>query len=423
MASKVGSVDLHSHTVYSDGTKSPVELVRLARLNGVQALSVTDHDHTGAIEEALTTGIEEGVEIIPGIELSATHLEFEDIHILGYYFAWQLPQIQSKLTAFRAAREARGERILERINAMLLREGRNSIPYEVVKGRVKGAFGRPHIATLLVERGYAADINAAFREYLTPCNVPKLFFSASEALTLIHAARGLAVVAHPFVMTPDRKRLYEVLSSLKALGLDGIEVFRNDHDPEAQHYLSQLAAQLSMIGTGGSDYHGIPATRVHRYEGRSLGEPATPYHIAVRLRQEYLARYPIALLLLDWTPQAAASLRRALLASYSLPPATDPPTSPPIPGQLRWRMLQQSQVLYLAAADRARIDALVAEGEELGVRVVGVPWHTSKLAGYAGLPQTAVISPERFQHTPVERLAHAIVHTVILAQSRGSRIE
>src|SRR5262247_520881 len=112
MAMNPWSVDLHSHTRFSDGSLTPAELVRLARTNGVRALSVTDHDHVGGIDEALEVGNTVGVEIIPGIELSIAHAEFEDIHLLAYYVAWHEPHLQARLDRFRVARETRAERIL-----------------------------------------------------------------------------------------------------------------------------------------------------------------------------------------------------------------------------------------------------------------------------------------------------------------------
>ena len=112
MATDPWSVDLHSHTLFSDGSLTPSQLVHLARANGVRALAVTDHDHIGGIDEALEVGDTAGVEIIPGIELSISSAEFEDIHLLAYYFAWHDPHSEARLESFRVARETRAERIL-----------------------------------------------------------------------------------------------------------------------------------------------------------------------------------------------------------------------------------------------------------------------------------------------------------------------
>ena len=139
MALNLWSVDLHSHTLFSDGSLTPAELVRLARTNGVRALSVTDHDHVGGIDEALEVGDTAGIEIIPGIELSIAHAEFEDIHLLVYYFAWHDPHLRARLESFRIARETRAERILDRINAKLVQEGREPIALRCCEGAGAGS--------------------------------------------------------------------------------------------------------------------------------------------------------------------------------------------------------------------------------------------------------------------------------------------
>jgi 3',5'-nucleoside bisphosphate phosphatase len=418
MANQPWSVDLHSHTLYSDGSQTPTQLVRLARANGVRTLAVTDHDHTGGIDEALGAGLQAGIEIIPGIELSVSHAEFEDIHLLAYYFAWHHPSLLDRLETFRLARDTRGERILERINDKLAGEGRQPISYTAVKARVQGAFGRPHIATALIERGYAADMHAAFRDYLIPCNVPKYYMPAAEAMALIQQTRGLSSVAHPKFITPDRPRLRSVIGELRELGLDGIEAYHGDHAAEERLYCIRLANQLGMIVTGGSDYHGFKTSAVHA-DGGKLGSLQLPYGMAVRLRRAYLARYPMALLLCQWPRAAAAALRRAVqthyqLASLELPPATSLPQD--LFGSSRAWL---SRVLDLPGADASLQEGIIAAGQERGVRCVEVPWETEVNGEPGALRRLPGVSAQRFQHTAVERLAHELVHQAILLQLEG----
>lgn len=410
---ELGSVDLHSHTTYSDGSQSPEALVRLAKANGVRVLAVTDHDHTGGLDEALAAGAEAGVEVIPGVELSVSHAEFEDIHILAYYFAWHAPWLLERLAAFRLARETRAERILERINAKLSAEGRQPIAYEDVKARVKGAFGRPHIAGLLVERGYVPDMNAAFRDYLIPCNVPKYYMPAAEALALIRQARGLSSVAHPKFITPARHRLREVIVELHALGLDGIEAYHSDHSADERLYCGRLAQQLGLTVTGGSDYHGFKSHGEPHDGGGKLGSLHLPYGMAVQLRRTYLARYPLALLFLQWPAPAAAAIRRTLHGRYHLTSAEM------IPGAVAdlWRHAGAA-ALHLPTADASLIEAMAAAGAKHDRRMVIVPWETVDPALHVGQPVTDRVSAARFQRTPVERLAHELVHEAIVAQLR-----
>jgi predicted metal-dependent phosphoesterase TrpH len=415
MTPELWSVDLHTHTTYSDGSQSPAELVRLARANGVRVLGVTDHDHTGGIDEALACGAREGVEIVPGIELSVSHAEFEDIHILAYYFAWRAPALSARLAACRMARETRAERILERINAKLAAEGRPPLAYAEVKARVQGAFGRPHIAALLIERGYVPDMNAAFREYLVPCNVAKAYMPAAEALALVRQARGLTSVAHPKFITSDRTRLRQVIRELQALGLDGIEAYHSDHSPDERLYLVRLAEQYGLLVTGGSDYHGFRPPGAQHDGGGKLGSLQLPYGMAVRLRREYLRRYPIAVLLLQWPATAASALQRMWQAHYRL--ATAATAGQELTAAIaRLERAAHALALHVPRVDTALIEALASSAKRGGVPLVAVPWEGLPAGWPASLSRTTAVTPQRWQRTTLERLGHALLHEAILAQ-------
>jgi 3',5'-nucleoside bisphosphate phosphatase len=418
MARDPWSVDLHSHTVYSDGTLTPTGLVRLARTNGIRALAVTDHDHTGGLDEALEAGTRVGLEIIPGIELSVSHAEFEDIHLLVYYFAWHDPRLLARLEDFRIARETRAERILERINAKLGAEGREPIPYTAVKTQVQGAFGRPHIAAALLERGYVPDMNTAFKDYLIPCNVPKYYIPADEALALVRQARGLSSVAHPRFITPDRARLRQVIHELRASGLDAIEAYHSDHYPDDRLYLIRLADQLGMIVTGGSDYHGFKGQSGQPDSGGKLGSLQLPYGVVVRLRRAYLRSYPTILLLLQWPPAAAAAVRRAFASQYQLTPGHMLQAAPGKSARAQEVSPSRSTVIDLPKLEDSQVETLLDDGKAYGCRIVAVPWATARLDERDGLSVAREISAERFERTSAERLAHEIVHEAILTQLR-----
>jgi predicted metal-dependent phosphoesterase TrpH len=415
MASEPWSVDLHSHTLFSDGTLTPAELVRLARSNGVRALAVTDHDHTGGLDEALEVGRVTGLEIIPGIELSISHAEFEDIHMLVYYFDWHNPHFEARLEEFRVARDTRAERILERINARLTDEGRRPIPFEAVKAQVQGAFGRPHIATALLQHGYVPDMNAAFKEYLIPCNVPKYYMPAAEALALARQCQGISSLAHPRYITSARSRLRQVLGELRACGLDAIEAYHSDHHPEDRLYFIQLANQLGMIVTGGSDYHGFKGQDGQQDSGGKLGSLQLPYGMAVRLRRAHLSSYPLVLFLLHWPPAAAASMRRALETHYQLTHRGGPDGLGGALATASTGSSAGSVVVDLSTAADRQLGTLFNEARRQGWRAVGVPWDTTPPETCEGLALTSRISSERFQHVATERLAHVIVHEAMLA--------
>jgi predicted metal-dependent phosphoesterase TrpH len=386
--------------------------------NGVRTLSVTDHDHTGGIDEALEAGARAGVEIIPGIELSVSYAEFEDIHLLAYYFAWHDAQLLARLERFRLARESRAERILEQINRKLIDEGRQPLAYEAVKAQVQGAFGRPHIATALIDQGYVPDMNAAFKEYLIPCNVPKYYMPADEALALVRQARGLSSAAHPRFITTDRVRLRQIIQELRASGLDGIEAYHHDHDAEERLYFIRIADQLGMTITGGSDYHGFKNRSAPADSGGKLGSLQLPYGFAVRLRRLYLSRYPALLLLLGWPSSAAAAMCRALKAHYQLSSVAGLRVAHPQVMMGDSVPATASLVIDLPTADAMQTATLVAEASLRGLRPVGIPWETADIAASEGLYQTRRMALERFRHTPVERLAHELVHEAILTQLR-----
>jgi hypothetical protein len=287
-----------------------------------------------------------------------------------------------------------------------------------VKAKVQGAFGRPHIATALIDRGYVADMNTAFKDYLIPCNVPKYFMPADEAMVLIHQARGLSSLAHPRFITPDRLRLRQVIQDLRAFGLDGVEVYHSDHGAEDRLYFIRLANQLEMIVTGGSDYHGFRAKTAPPDSGSKLGSLQLPYGVAVRLRRAYFDSYPMVLLLLQWPSAGAAALCRALETHYQLPSESRSHPARATATLGGTKPAKGSRVVDLPTADPLQIDTIVAEGRDHGLRVVGVPWEAASLERREEFYQTRSMSFERFRRTSVERLAHQLVHEAIMAQLR-----
>ena len=250
-------VDLHVHSVHSDGVRTPAELVGMAANNGLRAIALADHDSVAGIDEALAAGERHGVEVIPAIELSVEFRGYHDIHLLGYFIDYRDAAFQEKLARFRARRDERGHAIIDRINARLSREGRAAIPYQEVLALAKGALGRPHIAQVMVTRGLARDVQEAFDRYVVPCNVPKLYFPMAEALAEIRRIDGVSVLAHPLTISDDRRVLKGLLTELAAIGLEGIEVFNNMCYNDDMIFLESLARSLGLLKTGGSDFHGF----------------------------------------------------------------------------------------------------------------------------------------------------------------------
>ncbi|MBW6520246.1 MAG: PHP domain-containing protein [Desulfoarculaceae bacterium] len=248
------SIDLHTHSNFSDGTMTPTELVALARHKKLSALALTDHDTMAGIEEAVLAGAQMGVEVVPGIEISVNHAQVE-YHILGYWADASHSVLASALSRLQGARAERNEKILEKLKGL-------GIPVTAEELQVvseQGQTGRPHIARILVERGVVKTMREAFDQFLKKGEVAyasRFSYDAAEAVALIRQAGGLTVLAHPAQNDPELTRLPAVLAALVPAGLDGIELYYPTHSHKIKKKLRELADQHDLLLTGGSDYHG-----------------------------------------------------------------------------------------------------------------------------------------------------------------------
>ncbi|HET6405471.1 MAG TPA: PHP domain-containing protein [Candidatus Thermoplasmatota archaeon] len=243
-------VDLHTHTVVSDGTLTPTELVHLAARKGLAAIALTDHDHLGGLDEARRAAEGRGVEVLAGVELSVTHDTGADVHLLGYLVDPEEPRLARRLAEFRDVRAARGRLIVEKLRSLGVDISLDELPEA-------GSVGRPHIARALMEKRIVASVQEAFEKWLgegRPAYVPKAKMEAREAIDLVHGAGGVAVLAHPGLLS-ERHR-YAVVRELAALGLDGVEVEHSRHSSEERRRLRAMAQELGLVETGGSDFHG-----------------------------------------------------------------------------------------------------------------------------------------------------------------------
>jgi 3',5'-nucleoside bisphosphate phosphatase len=250
-------IDLHIHSTYSDGVRTPGELVAMALELGLKAIAIADHDTVDGIDEALAAGAACGLEVLPALELSVAFGPYSDVHLLGYLLDHRDPALLATLREFREKRETRGEAIVDRINEKLASEGKGSITSQEAAALAGGALGRPHIAQVLVAKGYAANMQDAFNRYLVPCDVPKRYFPVDEALDTVHRLGGVAVLAHPTSITTDRDTLTGVIDELTAMGLDGLEAYNNICCDQESGFLRSYAVHKGLLWTGGSDYHGI----------------------------------------------------------------------------------------------------------------------------------------------------------------------
>lgn len=264
-------IDLHTHTDRSDGTFAPAELVRLAAQRGLDVVGVTDHDTTDGLDEAVAAGLEVGVEVVPGVELSAEH-EGTSIHVLCYWMDVSNAALQGELSRLRDERFRRGERMVERLRELGL-----PVEFERVSQIAMGGnIVRPHIAQAMVEAGLVETEKDAFDRWIgdgRPAHVPKHALDPLDALALIRGAGGLGVLAHPGMWGDETSVPEMLIAAMAGAGMAGLEVDHTDHDPVGREHWRRLADRLGLIATGGSDCHGT------RYDpirlGTALCDPAS----------------------------------------------------------------------------------------------------------------------------------------------------
>ncbi len=269
--------DLHLHSTASDGSLAPSALVTRARELGIPAIGITDHDSVSGVAEALSAASGTDILIVPGVELS-TALGDRSMHILGYHVDHTDATLLALLDDLRAIRLERAERIVY----ALARDGIHISLDDVLSAADGGAVGRAHVAQVLVAGGHAPSIPEAFRALLgrtAPYYVPKPVGEPADAVAWIADAGGVAVLAHPALSGVD-----DLIPELVSAGLEGIEAYHAAHrEPERARY-ARLAAELGLITTGGSDFHGSDR------EGREMGSADVPGHVVADLAAAHRAR-------------------------------------------------------------------------------------------------------------------------------------
>jgi 3',5'-nucleoside bisphosphate phosphatase len=241
-------VDLHMHSTASDGSRAPADVVRAARRASLAAIALTDHDSVAGLAEARAMGADLGVRVVNGVELSAVEGETET-HLLGLHLR-DTSVLERGLAELREMRDRRARRIVERLNEL----GVTVDFADVLAQAGPGVVGRPHVARAMIAEGWAVDARDAFDRYLgagRPAYVAKEQLSMADAIAMIHAAGGLAVLAHP-----GSGGTRERIDALRALGLDGIEVKHPSHSSSDTTRLRGLCEQFGLVMSGGSDWHG-----------------------------------------------------------------------------------------------------------------------------------------------------------------------
>ena len=255
----MGLIDLHIHTVYSDGTHTPAEVVALAQKAGLSAIAITDHDCVGGIKEAKQAADGAGVEVVTGIELSGEY-NGVSLHILGYLFDENSQAIKRPLDEMLAKRHVRNRGLMESLNAA----GVGVTVGDIEKFAGFSNASRTHFALCLMEKGVVSDINSAFTKYLSSaskCYVPFRDKTAEDAIRVIKAAGGVPVLAHPFIYGLDFGEIRKTVGELVEMGLMGIECFYPLCNKKSEGEILRLAERYDLFKTGGSDFHGQNRTK------------------------------------------------------------------------------------------------------------------------------------------------------------------
>ncbi|MBI3020385.1 MAG: PHP domain-containing protein [Candidatus Omnitrophica bacterium] len=267
-----GGADLHLHTRFSDGTDTPERVVELVRQAGLSAMAITDHDNVEAVAVAAPVARRQGIELIPGIEMSASADGLE-VHLLGFFLDVKSAILQRHLAEQQARRVERVREMVRRLQRL----GVSITAEEVFEVAGEGTVGRPHVARVLLKHGYIASLPEAFSRYLGPDNpgfVPGSPLSPAQVIRVIRAAGGVPVLAHPVYLKRD-----ELIEGFVSDGLAGLEVYHSGHAPDLVRHYEQLADRLRMLRTGGSDYHGVSR------EGSPIGVVRLPYPFVEALKQ------------------------------------------------------------------------------------------------------------------------------------------
>lgn len=247
-------IDLHMHSIYSDGTWSPEQLVHHADDIDLKAMALTDHDTVDGLPAFMA--IDSAVLKIPGVEISIDY-DQGTFHMLGLFIDYQNKALADAMQTLQQYRRDRNKLLIEGISNLI---GEPVTEADITENN-KGELGRPHMAKFLIKKGAATDINDAFDRYLGKGQAlyqPKKRFSVQKALKLIHGAGGISVLAHPNTLNLGIHELINMIRTLKEQGLSGIEAYYHHYTNEDVNYYKGLAQQFDLLTSAGSDFHGIP---------------------------------------------------------------------------------------------------------------------------------------------------------------------
>ncbi len=273
-------IDLHSHSLYSDGSDSPAELIKKAKAAGLSALALTDHDTVKGVEYAIEAAIDSDLEIIPGVELS-TFYKKQEIHIVGLYVDHKDRKFLSALDHIRFLREERNRKMCARLHIMGVDIDYDDLIYIYKSNTIT----RAHIADYLLANGYIDDYKEAFVKYIgdeSPAFIQWEKISAQEGVELILKAGGVPILAHPVAYKMQEYELENLIEVLMESGLMGMEVFYSTNSQSFTDKSKNLCKRYGLIMSGGSDYHGKTKPLISLAKG--MGGLRVPYNLLYSIR-------------------------------------------------------------------------------------------------------------------------------------------
>lgn len=280
-------IDLHTHSLMSDGAQTPADVIRTAHAAGLSAVALSDHDNVDGVRQAMAEGEKLGIEVIPAVELSA-QVDTE-LHILGYFIDPENKRLQEAMAYALVVRDQRQEETCRKLN-----EQGFQITMDELREEAHGnpVLCRAHFAQIMVRKGYAESVQDCFKKYLSVgCYAysNKQALLPHEAVSLIHEAGGIAVAAHLHLIKMEDAPLKEFLRSLIPHGLDGVEGYYTDYTPDMEQRYRAMAKELGLVLSGGTDYHG--ANKPHISIGRGRGGLEIPYSVLEGLKARHKEIY------------------------------------------------------------------------------------------------------------------------------------
>lgn len=280
-------IDLHTHSLMSDGAQTPADVIRTAHAAGLSAVALSDHDNVDGVRQAMAEGEKLGIEVVPAVELSA-QVDTE-LHILGYFIDPENKRLQEAMAYALVVRDQRQEETCRKLN-----EQGFQITMDELREEAHGnpVLCRAHFAQIMVRKGYAESVQDCFKKYLSVgCYAysNKQALLPHEAVSLIREAGGIAVAAHLHLIKMEDAPLKEFLRSLIPHGLDGVEGYYTDYTPDMEQRYRAMAKELGLVLSGGTDYHG--ANKPHISIGRGRGGLEIPYSVLEGLKARHKEIY------------------------------------------------------------------------------------------------------------------------------------